>query len=133
MKTILMAALIFAGLAVHADGDQESVVIKCRSLQMVPDNNYAVTLSEGGITGHMSLRVENSTFVGLVVRNYFVDEKPMHAIKMGAPKVYVGPKARLTVNFTTTPVQGGHYGTLEEISAEGAKNSVALVCNYLKK
>ena len=107
--------------------------MKCHNLEVVADNNFDITLSEGGITGHMSLRVENSTFVGLVVRNYFVEQKEIKEIRPGAPIVYESARARLSVNYTTTPIQGGHYGTLEEISANGVESSVALVCKNLSK
>ena len=133
MKVFLLAALVLAAACARADGDQETVVLKCRNLQMVADNNYSITLSEGGLTGHMSLRVENSTFIGAVVRNYFVDQKAMIPIRMGAPVVYAGPKVRLSVNYTTAPIQGGHYGTIEERNDNGSKNVVTLVCKNFNK
>jgi len=129
MKSVIALAAMVLGMGFNANAvmpDQMSVVLKCTRAMPVPDIGLSVEVEVGGIAGLTQLHVSRSYLGKVFVKNYIVKQVLPKPGLLGAPVVYEGQEARLTVNFTTAPDKnGGHIGTFETNDGSGVDEKLS--------
>jgi len=136
MKTVLLtlAAAISLTQTARAEirigADQIYPFLKCQGVDNVPDRTVTVILTRGGIAGLTELTVTHSTFAQVSSQKFVVTEKRSNQV--GGAINYVGAGVRLTVNFTTSPMNdGGHHAVLQRDSKNGRYMPEELSCQTI--
>ena len=111
-KLLLTAGLLMICLNAFA-ADEINDLIKCQPLKLVPDLGMSVTLSQGGIAGLTTLKVERFFLGSTNTQNYIVRQQNVDPRLLGAPMTFTGDQVSFSVNYTTAPLKdGAHIGSL---------------------
>lgn len=118
MKTTFLSVLVAMTLSKTAQAeiriglDQNRVIFRCEPNYTTSNRPMMVTVSEDRKSKTTEVVVTRYYLNQAFVNTYTVNQETSD--RMGAPTSFVGPGIRLTMNFTTTPLQdGGHYSTLQ--------------------
>ena len=136
MKSVLLtiAAAITLTQTARAEmrigADRIYTVLKCHAAVATPDRGISVVITQGGFAGLTEMTVTHY-YLGQSSEQKYVVTQEMPQ-QMGSPMRYVGTGVRLTVNFTTTPMNdGGHYAVLQRDSINGHYMPEELSCHTI--
>jgi len=109
-------------------GDMEKVVFDCTLANVAQGYGIFVKLYEGGLSGVPRLELTEYLMSERKkqVINYFVRQQAVQSQPVGAPLMYVGPKATFSINMTTTPLANGQRAAT--LTIKDAAQPVYLSC-----